>query len=205
VWYARSFDADRGTLQGVYVWERDAQGRPTTRFYAEGATWRDGGWDLVAGVSQSAIDSAAPPVPVDRITTNLDPTQLRARRFQSYRQSLSWRQLGEMIQAVETLDPGSARSAADRDRLERIRWGRISMMFASLLSLTVSMPFFLCKEPGSAILRALRCAPVAIITLMGGVLGASASIPDVPAQIAVFLPVLILLLPAYAAVASIRT
>ncbi|VAX41659.1 hypothetical protein MNBD_PLANCTO03-621, partial [hydrothermal vent metagenome] len=65
--------------------------------------------------------------------------------------------------------------------------------------------FFLQKTPGSAILRALRCAPVAIITLMGGVLGASAPIPGVPPEIGVFLPVLILLPIAVASVASVKT
>lgn len=205
VWYARSFDADLGTLQGVYVWERDPAGRPLARYYAEGATWSGQGWDLIGGVVESAGEGAAPPQPVSHIQTNLDPTQLRVRRFQSYSQSLSWRQIGEMIEAVHALDPGSPRTAADIARLERIRWGRISMMVGSLLALTITMPFFLRKEPGSAVLRALRCAPVAIVTLMGGVLGASAPIPGVPPQVGVFLPVLILLPLALASVASIRT
>jgi lipopolysaccharide export system permease protein len=205
VWYARSFDADEGTLQGVYVWERDAQGRPTARYFAEGATWSGDGWNLLGGVVQPTNDSAAEPEVVTHLKTNLDPTQLRVRRFQSYSQSLSWGQIGEMIAAVDALDPGSGRSTADKARLERIRWGRISMMLASLLALTISMPFFLRKEPGSAVLRALRCAPVAIVSLMGGVLGASAPIPGVPPQVGVFLPVLILLPVAFASVASIRT
>jgi lipopolysaccharide export system permease protein len=205
VWYARSFDADEGTLQGVYVWERDAQGRPTARYFAEGATWSGDGWNLLGGVVQPTNDSAVEPEVVTHLKTNLDPTQLRVRRFQSYSQSLSWGQIGEMIAAVDALDPGSGRSTADKARLERIRWGRISMMLASLLALTISMPFFLRKEPGSAVLRALRCAPVAIVSLMGGVLGASAPIPGVPPQVGVFLPVLILLPVAFASVASIRT
>ncbi len=205
VWYARSFDADRGTLHGVYVWERDGQGRPVSRYFAEGATWSGDGWNLIGGVMESATDQGAQPQPVAHLKTNLDPTQLRVRRFQSYSQSLSWRQIGEMVHAVDALDPGSSRSAADKARLERVRWGRVSMMVASLLSLTISMPFFLRKEPGSAVARALRCAPVAIVALMGGVLGASAPVPGVPPQVGVFLPVLILLPVAFASVYSIRT
>ncbi|HZW08328.1 MAG TPA: LptF/LptG family permease [Phycisphaerales bacterium] len=205
VWYARSFDADQGTLQGVYVWERDAQGKPTARYYAEGASWSGDGWSLIGGVVQPAADSAGSPQPISHLKTNLDPTQLRVRRFQSYSQNLSWRQIGEMVAAVDALDPGSGRTAADKARLERIRWGRVSMILASLLALTISMPFFLRKEPGSAVVRALRCAPVAIVALMGGVLGASAPIPGVPPQVGVFLPVLILLPVAFASVASIRT
>lgn len=205
VWYARSFNADEGTLEGVSVWERDPQGRPTMRYTAESATWAGDGWSLTGGMAEPVAETRQAAQPIDFLATNLDPTQLRARRFQGYAQSLSWRQIGQMLRAVETLDPDSPRSKADRDRLERIRWGRISVMLASLLSLAVTMPFFLQKTPGSAILRALRCAPVAIITLMGGVLGASAPIPGVPPEIGVFLPVLILLPIAVASVASVKT
>jgi lipopolysaccharide export system permease protein len=205
VWYADSFNADDGTLSGVYVWERDPQGRPLQRVSAGGATWRDGGWDLEGGVAESPVDAGTPPRAVERIETNLDPTQLRVRRFQGYSQALSWRQIGEMLEALETLDPGSERTRADRERLERVRWGRLSMMMASLLSLTIAMQFFLRKMPGSSVIRALRCAPVAIVTLMGGVLGASMPIPGVPPAIGVFLPVLILLPVAMASLASVRS
>lgn len=205
VWYARGFNADEGTLEGLTVWERDPQGRPTVRYSAERASWLDGEWVLEGGVSESPLDAGTPARSVERLATNLDPTQLRVRRFKDYSQALSWRQIGEMLEALAVLDPGSARSSADRDRLERIRWGRLSMMLASLLSLVITMPFFLQKTPGSAVVRALRCAPVAIVTLMGGVLGASAPIPGVPPAIGVFLPVLILLPVAIASVSSVRT
>lgn len=210
VWYARSFNADEGTLEGVAVWERDLQGRPTVRYTADSATWAGDGWALVGGMAEPVAEARQGAAPLDRfsvehLATNLDPTQLRARRFQGYSQSLSWRQIGQMLRAVDELDPGSRRSGADHDRLERIRWGRVSVMLASLLSLTVSLPFFLQKTPGSAVLRALRCAPVAIVTLMGGVLGASAPIPGVPPAIGVFLPVLILLPIAVASVSSVKS
>lgn len=205
VWYAKSFDADTGVLSGVYVWERDPQGRPINRYHAQQAVWNDGGWDLSDGVVESMTDASQPPRAANRIETNLDPTQLRVRRFQGYSQVLSWRQIGQMINAIQTLDPDSPRSKADRDRLERIRWGRISMMLASLLSLVITMPFFLCKTPGNAIVRALRCAPVAIIVLVGGVLGASMTIPGIPPEIGVFLPVLVLMPIAVASITSIKT
>jgi lipopolysaccharide export system permease protein len=205
VWYARSFNADEGTLEGISVWERDLQGRPTTRYAADSATWAGDGWALVGGMAEPVSESRQEPVPIDHIATNLDPTQLRARRFQGYSQSLSWRQIGQMLRAVDELDPGSRRSGADHDRLERIRWGRVSVMLASLLSLVVTMPFFLQKTPGSAVLRALRCAPVAIVTLMGGVLGASTPIPGVAPAIGVFLPVLILAPIALASVWSVKS
>jgi lipopolysaccharide export system permease protein len=205
VWYAQSFNADEGTLAGVSVWERDPQGRPTVRYTAESATWAGDGWALSGGLAEPVAQARQPATPITHLATNLDPTQLRVRRFQGYSQSLSWRQLGQMLRAVDELDPGSRRSSADRDRLERIRWGRLSVMAASLLSLAVAMPFFLQKTPGSAIVRALRCAPVAIVTLMGGVLGSSMPIPGVPAAIGVFLPVLVLLPIAVASVFSVKS
>ncbi|MDQ7013163.1 MAG: LptF/LptG family permease [Planctomycetota bacterium] len=205
VWYARSFDADAGTLADITVWERDAQGRPTMIYTADHATWAGNGWNLENGLAEPIATTRQPTHQIAQITTNLDPTQLRVRRFQGYSQSLSWRQLGEMLRAVESLDPDSPRSKADRDRLERIRWGRISVMVANLLSLVITLPFFLQKTPGNPILRALRCAPVAIIALMGGVLGSSAPIPGISPAIGVFLPVLILLPIAVAAVASTKS
>lgn len=205
VWYARSFDADQGRLEGLWVWERDAQGHPTGRSYADSATWSGTAWTLEGGFTEPAERAGRERIPITQIATNLDPTQLRVRRFQGYAQNLSWRQIGQMLRAIETLDPDSARTRADKGRLEAIRWGRISVLLASLLSLMVSMPFFLQKSPGSAVLRALRCAPVAIITLMGGILGASAPIPGVPPQVGVFLPVLVLVPIAIASITTVRT
>lgn len=205
VWYARSFDADAGTLADITVWERDAQGRPTMIYTADNATWGGDGWALEHGLAQPIATTRQPTHQATQIATNLDPTQLRVRRFQGYSQSLSWRQLGEMLRAVERLDPNSPRSKADRDRLERIRWGRVSVMVANLLSLVIALPFFLQKTPGNPVLRALRCAPVAIIALMGGVLGSSMPIPGIPPAIGVFLPVLVLLPIAVASLASTKS
>ncbi|MBK7403150.1 MAG: LptF/LptG family permease [Phycisphaerales bacterium] len=205
VWYARSFDADQGRLDGLWVWDRGPQGQPTARSYAESATWNGSAWSLDHGFTEAAVEHGHEPEPLAQIPTNLDPTQLRVRRFQGYAQNLSWRQIGQMLQAIETLDPDSARTRADQNRLEAIRWGRVSVMLASLLSLMVSIPFFLQKTPSSAVMRALRCAPVAIVTLMGGVLGASAPIPGVPPQVGVFLPVLVLVPIVIVSITTVRT
>jgi lipopolysaccharide export system permease protein len=205
VWYARSFDADEGTLEGITVWERDAQGRPVAVYNAEAARWDGRAWALEGGTVEPISRQRQPAQEIGRLETNLDPTQLRVRRFQGYSQSLSWRQLGEMAKAVERLDPDSPRSKADRDRLERIRWGRVSVMTANLLALVIALPFFLQKTPTNPIGRALRCAPVAVVALMGGVLGSSAPIPGVPPSVGVFLPVLVLLPIAAGAVASVKS
>lgn len=205
VWYAADFDADAGVLRDLYVWEREADGTPLARLTASSATYRDGGWDLTDGRRESRTGTGVTPQATARIETNLDPIQLRARRFAGYNNALSWHQISEMLRAFQDVDPDSARTRADRDRLERMRWGRVSMTLASVLSLLITIPFFLTKIPGGLVVRALKCAPVAVVTLMGGVLGASAPVPGVPAALGVFLPVLVLVPIAIASLASVKT
>lgn len=205
LFYAREFDADRGVLNDLYIWERDPDGLADRRIYAGAATWRDGGWDLHAGYAESrrpgsAGQSAAlPHTPVDRVQTDLDPTAIRMRRYAGYSQSLAWRQVGQMLDKPELIDAGL------RERLERIRFGRISVMLANLLSLLITLPFFLRREPTNMVLQSLKCAPVGIVSLMGGVLGSAAGIPGVPAALGVFIPVMVLLPIAIASVTSIKS
>ena len=53
--------------------------------------------------------------------------------------------------------------------------------------------------------QSIKCAPSAIIALIGGVLGASASIPGVPAPVGVFVPVMILSIVGVAQISAIKT
>lgn len=198
LWYARSFDADAGTLSGLMVWERDADGLAQMRITADSARWTAKGWDLAhgAGVHLDAPDS---PVDVKRIETNLDPTAIKMRRFAGFAQSLSWVQVSQMLKRPELLDERGI------TELQRIRWGRLSILTANLLALAVAMPFFLKREPCNMIAQSLKCAPVAIMALMGGVLGASAAIPGLPPQVGVFVPVMVLLPVAIGMATSVRT
>lgn len=213
LFYAREFDADRGVLNDLYIWERDADGLADRRIFADSAAWRDGGWALEQGFAesrrpgsagQSSIQSSGQSggvnrVPVDRIQTDLDPTAIKMRRYAGYSQSLAWRQVGQMLARPEFVD------AALRERLERIRVGRVSVMLANLLTLVITLPFFLRREPTNMVLQSLKCAPVGIISLMGGVLGSSAGIPGVPAALGVFIPVMVLLPIAIASTTSIKS
>ncbi|MEO0483330.1 MAG: LptF/LptG family permease [Planctomycetota bacterium] len=210
-WYAQSFDADQGVLEGVYVWERETETAPGARVRAESARWRDGGWDLTGGVIETRgrdrTTEAATPQPntITRLETDLDPTALRMRQFAGYAQALSVAQLTEMIRTLDRVGGDPVRAAAERDRLERYRFGRFAILVCNLLGLVIAMPFFLTRLPQNMALQSLRCAPVAVLALMGGIIGANAAIPGVPAAVGVFFPVVILLAIAIPLVTSVRT
>jgi hypothetical protein len=98
-----------------------------------------------------------------------------------------------------------ARESDLRERLERIRLARISTPLASLLSMLITLPSFLTRVPGGMVGRTLRTAPVAIVALLGGVLGAWAPIPGLPTELSVFVPVMILAPVAVARLGTVRT
>src|SRR5690606_16362024 len=119
------------------------------------------------------------------IETDLEPSTLRFKRFASFRQCLSWSQIGQMLRSPH-LTP------ALREELQRIRWARISTAISSLLALAITMPCYLMREPKNMLVQSLKCAPVGIVSLMGGTLLAAMPVPGLPAGFAVFLPVLVL-------------
>lgn len=198
LWFAHAFKADEGELTGLMVWERDAQGLATRRISADSARWNGKAWDLENG-SAVRLDEPEAPSAVKRIETNLDPTAIKMRRYAGFAQSLSWMQVSQMLKRPELLDERGV------TELERIRWGRLSILTANLLALAVAMPFFLKREPCNMIVQSLKCAPIAITALMGGVLGASAAIPGLPPQVGVFVPVMVLLPVAIGMATSVRT
>ncbi len=201
VYYAKSFDADAEVMTGLTVFERDEDGRPMRVISAESAVWRDGGWDLINGVAEPRgirTGARATRETVDRIETALGPTELKMDRFQSFRQAMSFGQLGQMLDQPGR-DPASAR------QLQRLRWGRFAIVLANLLTLLIAIPFYATREPTNMVVQSLKCAPIAIVAIMGGVLGASAGIPGVPAGLGVFVPVMILTVIALARSTSIPT
>lgn len=193
LWYAKVFDADRGTLEGVYVWERDESGMALQRVYADRAVWEDGGWNFEGVKVESRQEARHAAVPAARLETDLSPTALRMRRYEGYSQNLSWRQLGQMLDRLDRLGAGAPETRQTRERLERIRYGRVSVIACNLLTLAICMPFFLTRVPGNMVLQSLKCAPVAIVALIGAVLGASTPVPGLAASVGVFIPTLVLL------------
>lgn len=197
---ADSFDADTGELGGLFILERDDEGQATRAVIAESAVYEDGGWNLVnARAEPRGRLGAGPAVPIDRIESSLSPNELRMNRYRAYRQALSFAQVGRMLDRQTLVDPGQ------RARLERIRWGRFSIMASAVLSLLIAMPFYVRREPTNMVVQSLRCAPFAVAALIGGILGASAAIPGVPAALGVFIPVMILSVVAVAQLSALKT
>src|SRR5262249_53082374 len=119
-------------------------------------------------------EKKATPMAVQRLETDLSPTALLVKHYASLGQSLSWAQIGRML-ANPSLDPPL------RERLMRVGYGRASSMASTVLSILIAMPFFLVREPRNMLLQSLKCAPVAMVSLLGGVLGSSAPVPGLPA------------------------
>ncbi len=197
---AASFDADTETLEGLYTLERDESGKASRTITAKSATYNNGGWDLIGGQTQArGVAVIESPQPISRIESSLNPNELRMKRYESYSQALSFSQVSQMLDRDSFTDPEK------RARYMRIKWGRFAVMISSLLVLIIAMPFYITREPKNMVIQSIKCAPVAILSLIGGVLGASASIPGVPPGLGVFIPVMLLSVIAVAQVGSMKT
>lgn len=209
-WYARSFDPTKSEITSLYVYERDAEGLPVRRITADRATWSRGAWILENGKAQrydQGEENVTRPggraviEPVASIETDLDPTTLTLRRYESFAQNIGTANLTQLI------DNYRARKAPQEriDALNRIRYGRVTVLAANILSLLVCMPFFLRRTPTNMLLQSVYCAPVAIVTVMGSTLGASANIPGIPPILGAMIPIMVLIPLSVAAMSSVRT
>jgi lipopolysaccharide export LptBFGC system permease protein LptF len=207
LFYARSVDLDTGTIDGLWVWERDAEGLMTRRITADRAEWQDHHWVLENGVAESrqAGDPTTTSRVLEKVTTlktDLDPTSLRLRRFEGYSNNLSLRQLSELVANYKAQpQPSEARL----ERLERIRYGRVAGLVCGVLILLMCLPFYLRRQPGNLLVQSLMCAPVTMVGFVAALVGTAAPIPGLPPQLSVFVPVMILIPLSIAAVTSVRT
>lgn len=135
---------------------------------------------------------------VEFIASPLDPEQLKVRKLAGLAQSLSWTQLGRVIDAPSLPD-------ADRDRLNRLRWGRYAALLSGLLTLVATLPFFLQRTPMPMLKPSLRAFPIAGLGLAAGAAAPNVALPGLPVVIAVFVPSLILAPLAVALFTSIKT
>lgn len=205
---AASYDPQAQTMTGFYALERDDTGKAVRKIVADKAQWTGRQWKLANGfarpagiASRSATDPrVARAEPVANITSSLDPTTLVANRYRSFSQSLSWVQIGEVLST-----PGLSEQV--RTQMERIGWGRLSTLCSAILSLVITLPFFLRREPSNMVIQSLKAAPVALVSLLGGVLGAAAPVPTdlLPVWVAAFLPVVVLAPLAIAMASGVKT
>lgn len=201
LWYAVRFDPDERTLEGLYVYERDDRGLLASRVTAEHARWDGNAWALEGGVVERWSGERKTRDPIAMVVTDLDPTTMTLRRYEGFSQNLSTGQLSRLVERYRIEN-------APRERIEaidRIRFGRLAVLVANMLSLLVCLPFFLRREPANMLVQAVYAAPVAIIAVMGSTLGATAAIPGLPPSIGAFVPVMVLVPLAIAAMSSIRT
>jgi lipopolysaccharide export system permease protein len=207
LFFARSVDLNANTIDGLWVWERDEAGLMTRRITAEHARYKDGKWELENGVAESR--QTGDPTTTSRVLekvatleTDMDPTALRLRRFEGYSNNLSLRQLTELVGNLsEQPQPPVARL----ERLERIRFGRLAGLVSGVLILLLCLPFYLRREPGNLLVQSLLCAPVTMLAFVAALVGTAAGIPGLPPQLSVFVPVMILIPLAIAAVTSVRS
>lgn len=201
VFYSDSFDPNTKELRGLYVWERDSEGLLTRRITATLAHWDKGAWRLVDGKADLREKGVLVTRSQDAIETDLDPDTLTLRRFEAYVQNLSTARLTEMMRSYRAQGANQARIS----RLDQIRWSRPSLVLCNLLALVICTPFFLRREPSNMLLQALMCAPVALVTLVGGTLGAMSAIPALPPAVSAFVPVLVLLPIAIAGASLVKS
>jgi lipopolysaccharide export system permease protein len=212
VFLAEKFDPTAGEMDNVTVFERDKPdasaesgggGHVQRAIRADHARWDGHAWVLTGAQLQpmqmteggTATGGPLPPAP-EKITTDLSPETLKLKRFEAFSQSLSWGQISELLRTSRP---------EVHDKLQRIRWSRVSQTISSLLVLIIAMPFFLTREPKNMLVQSLKCAPIGIVAMMGGILLSSMPWPGLPPGFGVFVPVLILIPFAIGFVAFMRT
>jgi lipopolysaccharide export LptBFGC system permease protein LptF len=207
VFYANAFDADEGVLTGLYVWEKHPETRlPTRCLIADRAVWRNGAWNLQGAAWHSrVVGSLGKTEPASRLDTDLDPTMLKMKRYAIYGQNVSFTQAAAMLRRLDSFGSDKDVAQRNRDQLVRAGLGRISSMMSGLLTLLITMSFFLQREPRSMPVQALKCAPIGIGAIIAGVVGASAAVPGVPTAVSVFIPVMALTPIAIAMLSRVRT
>ena len=203
IFLAEKFDPVSGEMENVHIWERDKEGLARQAITAERAVWDTDAWKLsgakIVPMTLSAGGSATgdrmPPAPA-RLKTDLGPETLKLKRFEAFSQTLSWGQISELLRTARP-DVG--------EKLQRIRWSRVSQTISAMLVLIITMPFFLLREPKNMLVQSLKCAPIGIVSMMGGILLSAVAWPGLPPGFGVFIPVLILIPVAIAAVSWMKT
>jgi len=188
LWYAQAFDPGTKTLKEFDIIERNELGVGTTRITGHHAEWDGKAWACDNATVEALGDAGTTQVGVPiRIETDLDPVVLVIRRFASYSNNLSWRQLSQLQKQTRSGDKHI------RDRLIRTQFGRISVAMTNLISLVLVMPFFIVRMPVNLAAQSFKGALVGVVALIGGTIGATAPVAGVSPMASVFLPVIVLL------------
>ena len=188
LWYAQSFDPGSKTLTNFDIIERNELGVGTKRITGDHAEWNGQAWVCDNATIEALGDKGTTQVGVPiSIETDLDPVVLVIKRFASYSNNLSWRQLTQLRKQTRVGDTNV------RDRLVRTQFGRISVAMTNIISLVLVMPFFIVRMPVNLAAQSLKGAIVGVVALIGGTIGATAPVAGVSPMASVFLPVIVLL------------
>jgi lipopolysaccharide export system permease protein len=204
---AAKFDPARQTLDRAWILRCDDRGRAIERITAQHAAWDAGrgGWRLFDGVSQRVTRgantgdriAAASSRPIDFVASTLDPVTLRLRRNSKYRQLLSIRELGALMQSGSEIVP--------KDELQRLRHGRFSLMVVNVLILAMGLPYFLLRTPGNLMIQTIKAAPLCLGVWAGSFVMMQMGSGGLPPELAAWLPALIYLPVALFMMDRIRT
>ena len=192
---AARYDAATDAMIDVHIMERDGNGILTRHITADRADSTPDGWRLTQGLATtpgSSDQATSPAIPVDFVPSDLDPTMIRVTQFAGYSQSLGFAQIGQMLDVIQRAGGDPDRLEARITRLERLQWSRFAIAIANLIGVALALPFFLTRMPTNMVVQSLRCAPVALGAIMGGIIGSAVPIPGVPTAISVFIPVVLL-------------
>src|SRR5690606_34030826 len=123
-------------------WVRDWETRKALyRITAGSAHWEDDGWTLTdSRIVPIGAGAELPREPPRRLLTDVDPTRLLLRQYDGLGQNLSWAQLAD-------LRNNPRQTPEVRAAMDRIRFGRFSIILSNFLALVIAMPFFLLREP----------------------------------------------------------
>ena len=149
-----------------------------------------------SGAGSGALD-AREHYAIDFFPSDLDPTTIMLREKSRYRQLLSLRQLGEMIEKPEIVNAGE---------LHRIRHTRFSMVVVNMLILAMGLPYFLRRAPGNLMVPSVKAAALGVGAWGGGFILVQVPAGDLlpPAAVA-WLPVAIYLPIAFYLMDSVET
>jgi lipopolysaccharide export system permease protein len=192
---ARRFIDESQTMQQLRIWERE-DGVIRREVIAEQATWDGGAWVLEGGVLIDHERSTRGVI--ERVETSLDPTRLKVRYLEGFGQSLGWRQISQI------LAHGGVDEAA-RERLQRLRWGRVAGVFSNVITMLATLPFFLTRLPRPMLSASLKAAPIAVAGLVAAAAAPTLAVPGLPVALAAFVPTLLLLPLAIALFSGIRS
>jgi lipopolysaccharide export system permease protein len=197
---ARAFDARHEELQDAVILERGEDGRVRRRIVVPQARWAPerGGWRLFNAIARQGPREEGRTGAPSFFATDLSPELLLLRRATHYPRLMP-------LHRLRALARNPAMPATQRKRLQRLAWGRFSMVLMNILLMPMVMPLVLRIQPQAPVAQGVKGAVVAIGGWGGGLLLLEAGGALLTPLAGAFLPVLLFLPLAGFGLQSLRT